>query len=458
VIGRLHNLPLHRKLTAIVVVTTVAAILMASVATVAYETYTFRSFLSQELETTADVIGATGSAALRFGVARDAEATLRSLRAKEHVSAACFFTPRGELFAAYIADGYEVSMPTFPLSEGIELTDDEMVAVKHIRHDGDFLGSVHIISSLDSFYAQVQRSVVAAVLIILACSALALATSLRVLHVIAEPIDNLIDTANRVAQTRDYSLRATKFADDDMGSLADEFNDMLQRVQRRDAELEQAVLERTAELSDSLDEKVVLLREVHHRVKNNLQIIASLLSLQSNRIDDAETLALFTNSETRVRAMAAIHERLYLSEDLAKVDFVGYIETLIESLFDSYSVDADNVRLVTEIDDVTLDLDQAIPCGLMVNELVSNSLKYAFPAGTGELRVRMASEHGFYVLEVSDNGVGFPEEVDYLNTDSLGLQLITSLTRQLQGRVEMVNHDGTSFRIEFPQRPQRPTL
>ena len=451
---RLRDLPLHRKLTAIIVVTTVAAILMASIATVAYEVYTFRSFMTSELETTAAVIGANGTAALRFNVPRDAEATLSSLQAKAHISSACFFTPEGELFAAYIAEDYEPAMPSMPLREGIEFTDKEMLAVRHIYHDGDFVGSIHIVSNLDVFYAQLRRSVVAVVLIIVACSALAIA--LRVLHVIAAPIDSLIDTANRVSQTRDYSLRATKFADDDMGSLTDEFNDMLERIQRRDAELEQRVVERTTELSDSLEEKVILLKEVHHRVKNNLQIIASLLSLQSNHIHDDETLALLANSENRVRAMAAIHERLYLSDDLAKIDFAGYVKALVDSLFGSYSIDTRDVRLVTELSDVSLDLDQAIPCGLMLNELVSNSLKYAFPDGRhGELQIHLSQGDGSYVLEVCDDGVGFPEGVDFRQTKSLGLQLITSLTRQLHGQIEMTNHHGTTFRIEFPERAPR---
>jgi two-component sensor histidine kinase len=455
-ITRLQNLPLHRKLTAIIVVTTVAAILMASFATVAYEVYSFRSFMTSELETTAAVIGANGTAALRFKVPHDAEMTLSSLQAKAHVSSAAFFTPEGELFAAYINEGHEPIIPAGPLREGIEFTDDGMLAMRHIYHDGDFVGSIGILSSPEVFYVQLRRSVVAVVLIIIACSALALAIALRVLHVIAAPIDSLIDTANRVAESRDYSLRAIKYADDDMGTLTDEFNDMLQRIQRRDAELEQRVVERTTELSVSLDEKVILLKEVHHRVKNNLQIIASLLSLQSNQIEDDETLALFANSENRVRAMAAIHERLYLSDDLAKIDFPGYVEGLVENLFGSYSIDTQHVRLTTDIADVSLDLDQAIPCGLMLNELVSNSLKYAFPDGRrGELHIQLSQSVSGYRLEVRDDGIGFPAGIDFRQTDSLGLQLITALTQQLQGQIDMQNHHGTTFCIEFPERAER---
>ena len=444
------NLPLHRKLTAIIVITTVAAIVLSSMATVAYETIHFRSFLISELETTADIVAANGSAALRFNVARDAETTLASLSAKEHIASACFFTPESELFAAYMAPGVEPVMPPLPLVEGYEFTPNHLISVKHIYHDDDFIGSIHLVSGLDRLYDGLKRSLAATILIVLTCSTLALLVSLRVLRVIARPIDSLIGTANRISQDQDYSLRARKFADDDLGSLVDEFNEMLLLIQQREEELERRVSERTVELQDSLDEKVVLLKEVHHRVKNNLQIIASLLSLQSNQINDEETLALFANSEHRVRAMATIHERLYLSEDLAKIDFGGYIEALVEGLIGGYKTSQD-ISLMTAVDDITLDLDQAIPCGLMINELVSNSLKYAFVDDRqGILEVRMSKTADGYRMSVRDDGVGFPANIDFRKSPSLGLQLINTLTHQLGGSVDMKNDVGTEFSVEFP--------
>lgn len=456
-IAGFSHLPLHRKLTAIVVITTVAAILLSSMATVAYEALHFRQFLISELETTADVVAANGAAALRFGVVRDAETTLASLAAKEHITSACFFTPESELFAAYISPGIEPVMPPLPLEEGYAFTASNLVSVKHIYHDGDFIGSIHLVSDLSGFYDALKRSVAGTILIILVCSILALVVALRVLRVIARPVESLIGTANRIASSQDYSLRARKFADDDMGSLVDEFNDMLRLIQQRDEELERRVAERTAELSrtnallqDSVDEKVVLLKEVHHRVKNNLQIIASLLSLQSNQIDDDETLELFANSEHRVRAMATIHERLYLSEDLAKIDFGDYVEALVEGLVDSYQT-GQNVSLMTAVDEITLDLDQAIPCGLMLNELVSNSLKYAFVDDRrGALEVRMNTTDTGYRLTVRDDGVGFPDHIDFRQSPSLGLQLINTLTQQLRGTIQMQNEEGTQFIVDFP--------
>ena len=450
-ISRFEHLPLSRKLTAIIAITTVAAMVLASVAIVAYEVFAFRSFMVSELETTADVIGANGAAAIRFNVPRDAENTLASLRAKSHVSGACFFNPDGEVFAVYSRDGTPPVPPPLPLEEGITFTRSYVIAVQHVYQDDDFIGSIHIVSELDVFYQQLKQSIVATILIIIACSSLALFISLKVLRMISRPIDNLVDTANQVSQSQDYSLRATKFSDDDMGNLTEEFNDMLRQIQQRDEELEQRVEERTAELSDSLDEKVVLLKEIHHRVKNNLQVISSLLSLQTRQIEDERTLEIFANSENRVRAMAAIHEKLYESDDLANVDFAQYIQSLVAHLFQSYKVSPQYIRLKSEVEDVLLDLDHAIPCGLMINELVSNSLKYAFPRGEkGEIYVYLGQTEKGYVLKVKDNGIGFPEDIDFRASKSLGLQLINTLVTQLQGRIEMDNHEGTEFTIEFP--------
>jgi len=194
-----------------------------------------------------------------------------------------------------------------------------------------------------------------------------------------------------------------------------------------------------------------MLKEIHHRVKNNLQVISSLLSLQTRQISDKHTLEVFENSSNRVRAMATIHEKLYLSDDLAKVDFGQYIHALVAHLFQSYKISCQYIRLRTEVENIALDLDRAVPCGLMINELVSNSLKYAFPEDRkGEILVRLARQGDGYVLQVSDDGVGFPDDVDFRSSKSLGLQLINTLVKQLHGTIEMINTNGTEVTIEFP--------
>jgi PAS domain S-box-containing protein len=204
-------------------------------------------------------------------------------------------------------------------------------------------------------------------------------------------------------------------------------------------------------LRASLLEKEALLKEVHHRVKNNLQIISSLLNLQSAQLNDPAALAVFTESQNRVRAMALVHEALYHAENLAHIDLARYLEGLCAQLFRAYGPDPARVRLDVCVADSTLDLDRAVPCGLVVNELVSNSLKYAFPGGRrGRVAVELAAPPGgAYALSVSDDGVGLPDGLDFRHTRTLGLELVCGLTRQLGGTIELDQTGGTRFTITF---------
>ncbi|PSB17610.1 PAS domain S-box protein [Phormidesmis priestleyi ULC007] len=207
----------------------------------------------------------------------------------------------------------------------------------------------------------------------------------------------------------------------------------------------------------SLEEKEVLLKEIHHRVKNNLQVISSLLKLQAGYIKDDRILEVFKESQNRVRAMALIHEKLYQSEDLAKTDFAEYIRSLVTDLFRSYSVSSRLIKLNVYVKDVRLSIDTAIPCGLIINELISNSLKYAFSAGqAGEISIRLFSEaENYYTLIVQDNGSGFPTDLNFRNTKSLGLQLVCSLTKQLHGTIDLECQRGAVFKISFAEQKQK---
>lgn len=203
-------------------------------------------------------------------------------------------------------------------------------------------------------------------------------------------------------------------------------------------------------IKDSLEEKKVLLKEIHHRVKNNLQIVSSLLNVQATYITDKKALECFTESQNRVKSMALIHEKLYQSEDLSRVDFAEYIGNLSKSLFNSYNVNIGNIGLDIAVDNLRLDIDKAIPCGLIINELVSNSLKHAFPDNRkGEVSIKMCIAENRYILIISDNGVGFPAGIDYRNTTSLGLQLINMIVSQLDGTIDLDSSTGTKFTITF---------
>ena len=250
----------------------------------------------------------------------------------------------------------------------------------------------------------------------------------------------------------------------------------LVKLEQTKARLEEMVEERTRELSvaneelkkevaqrklaqeqinESLKEKIVLLREVHHRVKNNLQIVSSLLNLQAGYINDKKILEVFKESQARIRSMALIHEKLYQSRDLDKINFSDYIDSLIRDLFRSYRSQLNNIDIRCEAERIFLEIDQAILCGLVINELISNSIKHAFNGReNGEVIVKLSNENDIYTIIVQDNGIGFPEDIDIENTDSLGLQLVTSLTTQMGGELEIKSQNGTIVKIILKDKPK----
>jgi PAS domain S-box-containing protein len=206
------------------------------------------------------------------------------------------------------------------------------------------------------------------------------------------------------------------------------------------------------EIRKSLKEKEVLLKEIHHRVKNNLQVITSLLDLQSDYVTDKKALEVLLECQNRVKSISLIHERLYESRDLAHVDFPQYIQLLMDNLLRAYGVSPDRVGLKIDVTDIQLGLDTAIPCGLIIHELVSNCLKHAFPENrTGEIRVGMHQDGDRYFLIVSDNGAGFKGRSDFRTVSNLGLQLVDTLTSQIAGNIDFHTNGGTEFIISFRQ-------
>jgi PAS domain S-box-containing protein len=201
------------------------------------------------------------------------------------------------------------------------------------------------------------------------------------------------------------------------------------------------------ELVAALDEREVLLKEVHHRVKNNLQVVVSLLRLQASRLRDATGVDALRESLNRVSAMSTIHELLYRSATLADIDFAEVLRTLAANLRDAYDLGEDRVVTVVEVDSVPVDMDAAVPLALIANELISNAFKHAFPdGGPGEVRVGLSREDGAVVLRVSDTGAGF---VPPRRASSLGLMLVDRLVKQISGRLDMEPPPGTRYRMTF---------
>jgi PAS domain S-box-containing protein len=204
-------------------------------------------------------------------------------------------------------------------------------------------------------------------------------------------------------------------------------------------------------LKTSINEKNILLQEIHHRVKNNMQIISSLLNLQINYLDDKQAIDLLKESQNRVRSMAIIHEKLYQSNDFTRINLAEYIKSLITGLFYSYSI-KNRIKSIINVDEVELNIETSVPCGLILNELVSNSLKHGFPSdNSGEIYITIKTIGNKYEMLVGDNGIGFPKDIDYKKTETLGLQLVNNLVKQIDGEIELNNSDVTEFKIVFPE-------
>lgn len=228
-----------------------------------------------------------------------------------------------------------------------------------------------------------------------------------------------------------------------------------EQLESANASLTVEIGERTRaeqQLTASLQEKEVLLTEIHHRVKNNLQVISSLLSLQSRSLTNPEALSVLAESQNRVRSMALVHEKLYQSPDMVRIDFGAYIRELASYLCRVYRNGAEAIPLRINAKDVFLTIERAVPCGLIVTELLSNALKYAFPNGqSGEIGVDLTPEgSALYQLTIRDNGVGLPADVDFRHSTSLGLRIVNTLTEQLGGTIALTNNGGATFRLSFP--------
>lgn len=232
------------------------------------------------------------------------------------------------------------------------------------------------------------------------------------------------------------------------------FADM-QQLRRLNAELREEIAVRKRveyQLNQALREKDVLLKEVHHRVKNNLQVITSLLYLQSQEVEHEDIRKFLQVSRDRIRSMAIVHEELYQAKDLANIEFSHYIRSLALYLYHAYAVNPDVIALRIDAQKIVLPVDKAIPCGLVLNEVISNALKYAFPDGrSGDIQIAFYEEHDRKWLRIRDNGIGLPTQVNVEHPTSLGLNLVTDLVRkQLQGTIAVDRTQGTTVTISFP--------
>ncbi len=280
----------------------------------------------------------------------------------------------------------------------------------------------------------------------------------------APSLDDIVNILKALTRTKNepnkiisVMQRLTSYIQEEDGKKSLHSNDIglyheLGRLNNELTNAKRELTKKNIELTELNQQKEMLLKEIHHRVKNNLMIISSLLNLQSRYIKDKESQEIFKESQNRAQSMALIHQRLYQSTDLKNIDFKEYITTLANDLYRTYVDDTSHVSLTLNIDDCSVDINTAIPLGLILNELITNSMKHAFPGKEkGTINIDFKKNDDKFVLIVSDDGVGFPEDLDYQKTDSLGLQLVNNLTDQISGELELDTTRGTTFKITFEE-------
>lgn len=464
-----RNMSIRHKLLLIIMVSGSVSLLLAGVVFVTYDWISTKESLVSRLHTMAQVVGSNSTAAIVFDAVGDAEETLAALKAAPEVVAACVYSRDGQAFARYTRTSSDFHPPS-PEDGGHRFEGDHLLLFEPVILDGERIGTVCLKSDLRELHTRRWRYISIAVAFLLASSLATLALGAKLRTIISEPILDLVRTMGRVSEEKRYSIRATRHSEDELGRLIDGFNAMLAQIEDRDEALTQARNElaqqahelqvelaqrRRAEerITQSLREKEVLLQEIHHRVKNNLQVISSLLELQSVHVPDEAAREMLRDSQNRIRSMSMAHERLYATEDLARIDLREYIEDLCGRLVHSHVADRGTVTLHTEVADLSLDVATAIPCGLIVNELVTNALRHAFPdKQSGSIRVSLLlTDDAQCRLAVADDGVGVVASVDPHNPTSLGLGLVNTLARQLHGELEMKSDGGTRVSVVFPR-------
>jgi len=347
-----------------------------------------------------------------------------------------------------------------------------LITRRPITINAQVIGTIVLGLSLDDLRKAVNDSkkTTALVSLVILGTGIILVTGISAL--LTRPLGHMVNTIERIA-AGDYSHRANPSSSLEVNRLAGAFNQMAERIQiaqnqleQMNRDLEKRVQERTRELRKeiiqrkrdekkivaSLREKEVLLKEIHHRVKNNLQIIQSLLYLQSQGVLDSKAQNFFTESVNRIRSIALLHEKLYKSGDLARIDFSDYVRDLVQGIYQAFDFHSNLIKFDLHVTRFYLGIDMAIPCGLIINELVSNALKYAFTTNTGgdnkiAVIAKKLDDKSLFI-SIQDNGCGMPENIDIETSSSLGLRLVNSLVKdQLNGKIQMLVDAGTRFDI-----------
>ena len=522
---RFKDRPIKQKFLLIIMVVNTITLLIVFAAFTVYDRWEIRRTMSTQSSTIADILAYNCTAALLFNDKADAGETLDFLNTKpSSIVAAWILTAEGVPLAHYIQEGFDLSraQPAVQKS-GAFFKDGFLHLYKDVRSEEKSIGTVYLQSDMKQMNELANDHLFIAALGIIFSLIFSFFISIMLQKAIAAPIVELASLSREVSKEKNYSVRAPKHGDDEIGSLVDAFNEMLRQIEQQNVSLVQAsesaeestrealrlaervtqtnvkleneisirkaaekslqkhredleskILERTSELretnerlrkevderlkaekriQDSLDEKVLLLGEIHHRVKNNLQVISSLMDLTRRRTLNEEAKMVLADARSKIYAMSLVHSQLYRSESFTRIDMAAHVRRLLGSMGQVYTNSYRRIRPRIEVSKIYLSVTQAIPCALVLNELLSNVYKHAYPEdASGECLIYMAeTEEKRVHFRVKDNGVGIPEDLDIEGTETLGLKLIRNLVRkQLKGEVRFKRDNGTDIRAEFP--------
>ncbi|HKI49244.1 MAG TPA: histidine kinase dimerization/phosphoacceptor domain -containing protein [Desulfobacteria bacterium] len=516
--------PIKQKFLLVIMVVNLTTLLLAFSTFMFYDRWQVQKTMVRQTAAIADILAFNCTAALMFDDSADARETLAFLKTKPSILAAWIFTAKGVPLTHYVREGFGKEETPPPVQkDGYILKNQMLYFYKEARLEGKPIGTVFVRSDMRRMTELVEDHFLIAIVALLFSLLVSFLLSVRFQKTIANPIVELAALSRTVSKEKDYAVRASKRGNDELGSLVDAFNEMLQQIERQNASLVEAgksaeesawealrlaervtqtnlkleneirirkdvektlqkhreslemrILERTKELRESnqqlreeveerikaekkiqnsLDEKVLLLGEIHHRVKNNLQVISSLMDLTRRRTLNEEARMVLADARSKIYAMSLVHSQLYRSESFTRIDMAVHARRLLGSMGQIYTNSYRRVRPRLECSKVFLSVTQAIPCALVLNELISNVYKHAYPEdATGECLISMAEMDGKWVhFRVKDDGIGIPEEIEIEGSETLGLKLIRNLVRkQLKGEVRFKRDNGTDITAEFP--------
>lgn len=526
---RFRDLPIQEKIMLMIITVNAFALLLAFGVFAAYEVIVLREEAKSHMLVSAGMIGHNCTGALMFDDSLDAKEALAGLGTNSSIEAAWLYTSNGRPLAAYIRDDIHSSPPPQIRPDGCYFEDGRLLCFHSIKQQGVLVGTIALKDDISDIRGILNRGIVFMIAVVLLSFLASLILSAKMQRIITGPIIRLTRVAQSVSKKRDYSVRKTPEAKDEIGYLVETFNNMLEEVQqhiessiraravaeesterarrladelkrinlsliteisaRKDIEeklqqhqknLEKTVRARTRQLDianrelgrkivereeaerkirTALKEKTILLGEIHHRVRNNLQIVSSLLNLSKGRAISEEARQAIEEARSRIFTMALIHSQLHLTEDFSQIDMRGHVRKLWSSIHQIYEPLKRDVIPFINCSDVKLTLTQAIPCALVLNEAVTNVFKHAYEDGSaGPCHISIErSQEDRIVMRVRDEGRGMPETLDVEKTDSLGIKLMRNLVRdQLGGEFRIQRNGGTDIWIEFDLLSEEP--